>query len=315
MKKNILELSFSKLNKDEVQSFADSVIMIVDNHNPETLNINEIFEILVEQKPQIMILRKGYGSHPVTPKLEKFRTRRNAYAQGIVNEIKTIERAKVRELEDHVQLVKPVVFRCLYQLSRSSEISKGESIKEFFNDLILNPQLSVAFGALNLSTQLDNLQEVCSEITLDFNSRRADISARPKKKTPIIASKLKACILDLFKQIEVAQIKHKELDYTPLIDELNNEIARLKALLKARASYNKKKAEKELENTEVVEIDNEVVESPSEEPSASAQSTQRMYPTNVEVDDNEVNLEQLEIEKTVAVSGKQTRLPIVSKEA
>ncbi len=87
-----------------------------------------------------------------------------------------------------------------------------------------------------------------------------------------------------------------------------------KAEVKARQSYNKKKAEEALNNKEVVEDNEVVIESTSEKPSAATQSTNGMYPMNVEVD-KEDNLEQLDIKKTVAVSTKQTRLPIVSTEA
>lgn len=317
MRKNILKLNFSKLRKLEAQYLANSVIEIVERNDPETLNIKEIFDILVAQTPQIELLKIGYGSHPITHDLGILRTRRNAYAQGIINKLQTIDRAKERELEGSLKVAKPIVFRYLYQLPKSTEKDIRQTLIQFFDFIKVDSKLSTAITALDLTNQVANLQVVSSDIDTHYIDRRVDISARPKDKTPDIVSVIKKHILDLFKQIEVAQIKHTELDYTALIDELNNMIANMKADLKARASYNKKKAEEALnnKNTEVVEKQDEVIVEPaSEEPSTSTQSTERMYPTNVEVD-NEENLEQLDIKKTAAVSTKQTRLPIVSPEA
>ena len=315
MYKNIFRIGFSRLKKLEVQFLASSVIEIVEKYDPETLNIKEIFDKLVEQTPQIDLLRVAYGPHPITSDLNMLRTRRDAFAQDVINQMKTAERAKESGKEDALKVAKPVLLRYLKTLSRKSEKSIRQTLIQFFDLVNTNEDISTAINSLGLTSNLDSLRGVHSAIDRKYNSRRENISARPKEKTPYIVSTLKVALHDMFKEIEVAQKKYPALDYTQLIDELNIEIAKAKAEVKARQSYNKKKAEEALNNKEVVEGDNEVViESTSEKPSAATQSTNGMYPMNVEVD-KEDNLEQLDIKKTVAVSTKQTRLPIVSTEA
>ena len=316
MQNNITRFGFSRLINEDFKSLASRVIKIVEGHNPETLEIKEIYDLLVELQPQIESIQLRELAHPISGDLTKLRRQRIAFAQGIINEMKTIEHGKIEGKVEYVNVAKPLVLQHLQGASKMREKKIYDNIVNFVRHCNLNPELSEALDNMELSTYLNSLESVNLTIEGLSMKRGKSFSTRPKNPTPGIVAQTKIAIENLFKQIEVAQLKNQELDYKPLIDELNNEIADMKAKLKARASYNKKRADKEQNADNGVEEHTEMVAmSSSEEPSASTQSTQRMYPTNVEVDDNEDNLEQLDIKKTVAVSGKQTRLPIVSDEA
>ena len=314
MKSSILNISFSKLLKLDVQFLASSVIAIVEKHDPEALKIKEIFDILVKQKPQIKLLKVGYGAHPITLKLSNLRTKRDAYAQAMIDQMKTLERVKESGKEEALIVAKPIVFRYLQNLSKNKEKSIRQTLIQFFDLVAENGQFQTALETLDLLSYLDKLQSVNTVIDEEYELRRENVSARPKDKTPDLVASIMSDIRDLFKQIEVAQIKHPEIDYTPLIDELNNEIARAKAEIKARKSINKKKAEDVLNDNKVGENNGIVIEGRSENPSESTQTVQRMYPMDVEVEDEE-NLEQLDKKRTVAMSAKLTRLPIDSTKA
>ena len=316
MKNNILRIGFSRLAKEDVKSLAARVITIVEGNDPETLKIKEIYDLLVELQPQIDALRLRHLAHPITEELEALRRQRIAFAQGIIDKVKTTEYGKISGKEEAIKFAKPLILQHLQGLSNMTEEKILDNIKGFMHLQNNDLQLSTAVENLELNPYLDNLQHLNLTIEGLYITRNKNVSARPKKITPGIVALIKEALEDLFKQIEVAQVKNQELDYKPLVDELNNVIALLRAKIKARASYNKKKAEKEHNaNNGVVRHGEMIAMSSSEEPSASTQSTERMYPTDVEVDNNEENLEQLDIKKTVAVSGKQTRLPIVSDEA
>ena len=309
MKKKILKISFSQLLKLEFQYLASSVIEIVEKHDPEALKIKEIFDILVKQKPQIKLLKVRYGPHPITLKLSNLRFSRNAYAQGMIDQLKTLERVKESGTEEALIVAKPIVIRYLQNLSKNTEKTIRQTLIQFFDVVAEDGAFQMALETLGLLSYHDNLQSVNTAIDEQYILRRENVSARPKDKTPDIIAAIMSDTQDLFKQIEVAQIKHPEIDYTTLIDELNNEIAKAKAEVKARKSINKKKAEEKALN------DNEIViEGDSEEPLETSQPAQRMYPMNAQVDD-EGDFEQVDKKRTVAVPRKQLLLPDVSTEA
>ena len=309
MKKNILKVDYSKLRKAEIKTFASRVIKIVEKHNPETLKINEIFDLLVELEPQIDSLQFGYGPHPITLSLNALRRKRNAFAKGIISRIETLENAEVRGMQEALMLTKPIVLRHLKSLYSFDETTIYQKIVVFFDLVDKDEELETALSTLELTAYLNDLRNVNSSIEEQFINRSENISARPKLKTPTIVASLKVAFLDLYKQIEVAHIKNKELDYTSLIDELNEQIAILKATLKARASYNKKKAEGVIDDNEVV-IDDE-----STEPITTTASNMRIYPMNEEVEEKMGDLDDVDKKKTVAVSSITTQLPTVPTKA
>ena len=308
MDTNILKINFSKLKKLEVQNLAESVITIVEKHNPEDLQIKEIFDKLVELQPRIDLLTIGYGAHRLTKEINKLRRRRNAFTQGLINKMKTIEDGGIEGMENHIAIAKPKAILYLQGLSKESEKTKVQTISQFLNLIDNNEELANAILALDLIPDLNNLKLVTTDIRALYNKRRESTSARPKAKTLMHVAAIKIAISNLFKQIEVAQIKNADLDYMPLIDELNLEITRAKAEVKARASYNQKKAEGANNNNEVA------ITSLSEKPSETTEAAPEVNLMSVELE-NEEDFEELDIKKTAAVSTKQTRLPIVSPEA
>ncbi len=313
MNKTILNITFSRLQKREIKNLTLRVIKAVDGYDPEALKIKEIYDLLVEMKPQIDSLQLRHLAHPISDDLKALRRQRIAFAQGIVDQMKTLEYGATGD-KNSLKVAKPLIMQHLKGLSRLGDGAIYDNIYTFSCLLSKSEELMTAISTLELERPLENLLNVNSAIEAQFLARSKSISERPKNPTPTIVAAIKSALDYLFKQIEVAQIKNQELDYTPLIDELNEAIVYYRTISKARASYNKKKAEGVLDEDEVVEKDNEVVvEDESEVILMSNEPADRMYPISVEMDNE--NSDLLDIEKTVAESGKQTRLPIVSTEA
>ena len=316
MNTNIQNIAISQLKKLEVQFLASSVIEIVQKHDPEILLIKDIFDKLVELEPQIGLLKIPYGPHPMTAELKKMRRRRIAYAQEIINRIHTMEYAKVEGTEGSIMVAKPIVHRYLKGLSNNSQKAINQTVVQFLDTAKKDENFKTALLDLDLMSYVENLELVNTDVNALYNQRRESLSARPKGITPEVKAAIKVALENLFKQIEIAQVKNAELPYKPLIDELNLEISKAKAEIKARASYNKKKAEEALDDNEVVvENDDEVVvESQPEESSQSTMSAPEMSLMRAEMENGE-DFGGLDIKKTVAVSTKQTRLPVISNEA
>ena len=313
MNKKIKKIRFSSLWKVELPELADRLITIVEKHDPETLEIKATFDLLVGQKPQINLLEVPFGPHPITKKLKRLRKQRKAFASGINNRLKTIEKGGKTNAIEHLEVLQPVAIRFLSELSRANNKVTSQRVTQFLEQILMRPELSDATEALEMSSDIQDLQVVHANLGDEYDKRTQSNSVRPKGMTSTYVNSVITAINNMFKDIELAQVKNPALDYNPLVDELNEELVSFGKLINARASYNKRKAEEALKNNEVVD-DEVIVESKSEEPLESTQSTERIKPMNVEVD-NEENLDQLDIKKTAAVSTKQTRLPIVSPEA
>ena len=132
MDNNIFTVNFSRLKKLEVRNLAISVIRIVGKHNPEDLQIKEIFDNLVELEPQIELLIKGYASHSLTPEINKLRKKRNAFTRGLLDRIRTIEDGGIEDMKQSIKIAKPIAMYHLQGLSKEREVIKVETIS--FND-------------------------------------------------------------------------------------------------------------------------------------------------------------------------------------
>lgn len=109
----------------------------------------------------------------------------------------------------------------------------------------------------------------------------------------------------MIKQIEIAPLLHPELDYAPLYNEMNQLFTEYRDIIKRRALFNKRKAEK---------IDNE--ESESIEVSTTTQleePAETVLQVNAEekASTNEFAPQPLGMKNTVAMSSEIMQLPIV----
>ena len=307
MYKNILKFDISRLRKLEVRLLANRVITTVEGYNPVTLKIKEVYDLLVEQEPQIEFLDVGYGPHPISPNLSGMRRKRRAIGQGIVDQIRSIENGKMIGTDNDIEVAKRSVTRYLQGIWKKDDVTIHEKVDLFFLHFDKSEEQQTAFESLSLVGYLDSLRSVNNAIEEQYNSRRKSVSERPKAATHGIVTDLKTGLGYLFKQIEVAQIKNPLIDYTSLIDDLNEEILLTKAKLKTRASNYKKKAEGVIDDNEVV------IENQSGENSEPIEPAARMYPMSARMD-NEDYSGEVDIKRTVAVSTKQKPLPDISTE-
>ena len=303
----IKTIRFSGLWKLELPELANSVIEIVEKHNPEILKIKDFFDLLVEQKPQIELLLVPYGPHPITEEINNLRKQRKAFARGIINRLNTIQDGGKASAKPHLRVARPVAISHLLNLSRTNNKVTSQRVTQFLREFNENAKLQTAIEALSMVSYIDDLQSVHSALGEEYDSRRTSVSARPKKMTPLFVKSVLTAMINLFKSIELAQVKNQELDYTPLIGELNNELTTYGTLINGRASYYKKKAEKVVDNVEVVDDQ-------PEEPSEPIQTATRMYPMNAELGNEDI-FGEVDKKRTVAVPRKQTLLPDVSTEA
>ena len=78
--------------KLELPQLAEKVIEKIEEHDPETLMIQELFVLLEAQKPNIQNLKVAYGAHPITEQLQPLRKKRFMYAAAIVYKMNMIVR-------------------------------------------------------------------------------------------------------------------------------------------------------------------------------------------------------------------------------
>lgn len=242
----IKTISFQRLLKLELPQLAEKVIKKIEDHDPETLLINEVYDLLVAQKPNIENLKVAYGPHPITEQLLPLRKKRFMYAAAIVYRMKMAVREDIYPNSNDVIETRIFVNSYLLNLSSSkSEEVVAEKLTQFYRELDENPALEASTELYKLSEDIANLKSTDMAIRQLLKERADDISERPREKTSVLVRQIKKALKDMFKEIESAQLRNPLLDYSPLINQLNDILDHHRMLINMRATINKRRAEAE----------------------------------------------------------------------
>lgn len=330
---NALEIErvpFSRLQKSEIPALAESVTRIVEKHEPEVLLVEEVFNLLVAQKPRIDILNSRYGVHPLSLKLKPKREELMLYVSGVKHQLRKVTKTSTDATKDAVTIVKLAVDRNLINLRNcKSQVEVLQKIQAFLTETETHADLSSALRSLGFMDEVENMELAHADVKSLLDRRRELISLRPKGAVKVNSAPVFFALTAMFKEIEVAQLKNPLLDYVPLIDELNKLMKEYRNAINRREANNKRKAmQQEGAETEgaTSETDASATEtSPKEEQSSTEESDNSSvlpttYVASIEKMDNprieeissngsngtgEINLEQLAQKKTVAMPARQ----------
>lgn len=252
--KEVMEIKrvpFTKLLKLELPSLAKSVIEIVGRHSPEELNIDAVYDLLLDEKPRIEKLNAIYGVHPVSVELKPKREELMLKVSDLKLQVRLASKINTDEKRNASAVMKLAVDTHMENLRKSkNEKIIHARIGEFLSELTRNVGLMNAVVTLGLNDVIDNLTESHAEVQIMLTERLRLKSLRSKESTLATTKALIVSLNNLFKQIEVAQLKYPALNYKPLFNELNDVMNVYRNLINIRASFNKRKAEekKAMEN-------------------------------------------------------------------
>ena len=151
-------------------------------------------------------------------------------------------------------------------------------------------------------------------------------SERPVEKTPVLKKSVMIAVEDLLKELEVAHVKNKDLDYKPLYDELNRLSTNYRNDVSRRVLHNMQKAEKKKEVTTNMPDKSVLKSNFSQGAHPFAQRTllldrkelskikikDKIEIEKVKDNDTRCDIKSLKQEKTVAASTKYQQLPPVN---
>lgn len=240
---NIMNLSYSRLLKLEVPQLAKQVLGIVEKHSPEALLVEKAFNDFDALKPEIESLIVGYGPHPLTPQIEALRQERLLYATSISFQVRGLTKGYIEGTDDEVKIVTHAVNLYLRNLRKNNEEVINEKIDQLLSEIESNEELEVAMSTLGFTKYFNDLRSAHSRLKVLLFRRNASIAERPKGVGPIALKAVRDGMKVMFNRIEAAQMDNKDLDYTPLISELNENLIRYSGLIKTRETALKNKKE------------------------------------------------------------------------
>ena len=237
----IKKIALSKLLKLEIPQLAKLILDIVEKHEPESLMLEKGYAEFHELKPDIESLIVGYGPHTLNRTINPLREKRIFHASSISYQTRGMVKGYIKGDEEAIWSLIDSANLYLRDLQSTNEEIINEKIDQFLSSIDHDLKLVTAIEALGLSAHIDELTNVHANLTSLLATRNASISARPKGVLAIASKAVRSGMNNLFDRIKVAQMDNKELDYKPLINEINEQLTRYSSLIKLRKSLRNNK--------------------------------------------------------------------------
>ena len=244
MKKYILNFSFLKIRKQEFPAIVDGVVEIVQKYNPKTLFIEGMFNLLVELQTSLSVLTEKSVSHPLTKVLNAQRKRRKELISAIVMQGTAVEKAAVASQANAVSLIIPIINRHLSNLSRENLKVIHQEVSNFLSEFKTNDAMIAAATTMGVKVYIDELKALETTMAVNVTSRRESKSPVRSINKLQVKTNITDGLARLLNSIELVRVEHPEVDYMPLIDELNEFLAPYQVLVKSRATRTKNAAQK-----------------------------------------------------------------------
>lgn len=305
----LLNLRLSKLWKLERVEYANQVIKIVDEHDPEALKISDMYNLLVARQPEIDQLNVRYRAHPMTVSIQHLRSLRGLHISNILGRLKLVRKEK-GDLDGDVRLVRTEIDRHFGNFrSSKNEAIKIQKVDKFNTAVEASQELEEALSELGFTSLMNDLRSVHSRIKSNSELRNKSIAARPQTKTNDLQKAVDDSIVNLFTDIRLAMLRNPEINYNPLIADLNKVTLIFDNYINIRMGQSERRAEEKAEN-ENGELDNTTPVVESTEPAGRMMSLNAADMNG----DGEKVLPANE-KKTIATTSNSMQLPLNDSEA
>ncbi|MFZ4800319.1 MAG: DUF6261 family protein [Bacteroidia bacterium] len=235
----IMKFPCGLLYKEEVPGLVNDVVVLITKHNPTVYHIESMFNMLKEIQPELKALNSDIRKYPRKEELNELQLQCNDLLVGFSSHLRGLQKAKMPGQLEWIRLVNPVLERYL-----SNSLNGTKKIKrEYIGQLkIANEQdavLHAAFVGLGLDVYINELNVIQGKIDLLIENRTEYLSNIPISNTKRMKNVAGKALKNLFSAIHLASLEHSDLDYNPMIIELNKLITLYKSEVKLRQTKQK----------------------------------------------------------------------------
>jgi len=239
MKKVLVICSLSRVRKSEFPEIMNAILVIVEKFDPVALFIVGMYNLLLELKPLLKMLTVKYDGYPNSKVYVAQRKKRNKLLSSILRQLTAIEDAEVASTAVQAGLAVPYLRGYLKGITKDNATAKAGRINHLLLDLEDNDSMKTALNSLGLTAYIDELKTYQQNLNQADITRREALSVHSEFNYSQAKVEITNAISNLLDSIELAKVEHKELDYMPLINELNVLLTSKQSMIKSRTTRSK----------------------------------------------------------------------------
>ena len=243
--KQIIRIRMNELRNSEHPLVVYRIVSIVKKHDPETLLIQASLLRVESHLPMLAKVEARSRQHSLTKLLTELDGKRDNLTNALYRQVRVMKQVKIPELAAHAIVLKEFFDVHGWNIPRDNYTAQTNRTRIMIAQAEATPDVVAAFEALHLQGILQELKSANEEFDLQFMSRTEDRSGRDLVDVRSIRAQADKDVHFLFSVIEGAKTLNPQIDYMPVINELNDLLGMLKAGLSSRKTRRTKPGEGE----------------------------------------------------------------------
>ncbi len=234
--KNTVLFNSGQIRTKEVPGLVNSLLEIVERHDPEAAGVKAFYELLKEQQPQLELLTNPRIRHPLSELLKSERTRANELCAAIITQVNAAKKGKLTTLSSALLVIEPIVQKYLTKNYKSSQREFDKQLNSFLLSIASTESVRNAAKAIGIDVYCTELSAVKVRIDENNVKRSVDYLAQRSIKELKVREAVNQAITNLLRAIELAKVSTKTYNFGPLVTELNLLFTSYRALVRSRST-------------------------------------------------------------------------------
>jgi len=242
LKKVIISVSFDKVRKLELPEIVDTVLALVEKYDAATLHIEGFYNLLKVEKSNVDNLSVVYNEQTLKDERDGLFLLREKVLKSVLE--KSNSTTNISSLSAHSAVVNAEVNSFFKRIKTENRSAKSELISQFIAKAENDVLLKAALDACGMTVYINELKTIEQSVLLNKGKLTEVLSERvinDRKKVRKVAI---TALTNLLNAIELARVEHSNVDYMPLVNELNKSLVYFRSLIKSRETRSKTVAEK-----------------------------------------------------------------------
>jgi len=222
MGKKITPVPLSRVPKLEYPELVLTFVRIVEHYDAAAMHIADSFAQLNVRIPELMKLKLSKGKHPETKEIQTLLLRRKDIVNAMLGQTRKLVKADLSVQKAHIKLLSPFIEKYWAGIQTFNQNTMNARMKLMLADIESNIALHETLTAVGLMSHVDELKAIETNLFQIKESRRISKSEAPKIDTRQIKSFVGEAVTDVVNAIEIARKAHAEVNYLPMITEIND---------------------------------------------------------------------------------------------
>ena len=232
-----------KLRNNEFPDVVDYALDIVEKHNPAELKIEGFYNLLKDKRPLLDDFSGIIGISSYKAEIDEERLQRLAVIRAVILHMKGADQAAISSHADARARVMLWVNNHLIDLTTQNLKVVNRKVGDFLREYDEIAELAPAATTLGIHTYVDKLKDLQLSLQTKDAARTTENALWRSVDRQNNKKELIKALGNLFRAIDLAQVEHAALDYTPLINELGEMMVTYQSLVRSRSTRAKTSAD------------------------------------------------------------------------